>query len=107
MLIKIFIYAGLIFGLLRAEVELETFNAPRRRVDNEISRLTETVSALLMHCKILDRVMETYHDKLWRVRFMTAATLLGKKTYENVHFLSDDTYIINTLFVHTLQEVLW
>ena len=58
-------------------MELETFNAPRRRVDNEISRLTETVSALLMHCKILERVMETYHDKLWRARFYTAATLVG------------------------------
>lgn len=58
-------------------MELETFNAPRRRVDNEISRLTETVSALLMHCKILDRVMETYHDKLWRARFYTAATIVG------------------------------
>lgn len=56
---------------------METFNAPRRRVDNEISRLTETVSALLMHCKILDRVMETYHDKLWRARFLTACTIVG------------------------------
>jgi hypothetical protein len=63
--------------MCRLEIEKETFNAPLRRVDNEITRLTEAVSALLMHCTILDRVLEVYHNKLWRARALTASTLVA------------------------------
>jgi hypothetical protein len=61
----------------RAEIELETFNAPRRRVDNEISRLTENVNGLLMHCRIVDKVLEVYHNRLWRARTLTAVVFVG------------------------------
>lgn len=60
----------------RAEVIHETLNAPRRRVDNEISRLTEAVSALLMHCQIVDKVLATYQDRLWRARYISALSVL-------------------------------
>jgi hypothetical protein len=69
--------ADLAFVVYRAEIELETFNAPRRRVDNEISRLTENVNGLLMHCRIVDRVLEVYHNRLWRARTLTAVVFVG------------------------------
>lgn len=47
---------------------METFNAPRRRVDNEISRLTEIVSSLQMHCTLVDKALEMYHNRLWKAR---------------------------------------
>jgi hypothetical protein len=65
------------FVVCRAEIELETFNAPRRRVDNEISRLTENVNGLLMHCRVLDKVLEVYHNRLWRARTLTAVVFVG------------------------------
>ena len=50
-------------------------NAPLRRIDNEISRLTDYVSALSMHCSLLDRVLAQYQDQLWtgRCRVLLAA----------------------------------
>lgn len=50
-------------------------NAPLRRIDNEISRLTDYVSALSMHCSLLDRVVAQYRDQLWtgRCRVLLAA----------------------------------
>ena len=61
----------------RAEIELEMFNAPRRRIDNEISRLTEAISALLMHCNIIDKVREVYENKMWRARGLSAVMLVA------------------------------
>ncbi|KAJ1427051.1 hypothetical protein B484DRAFT_397310 [Ochromonadaceae sp. CCMP2298] len=58
----------------RAEVIRETKNAPRRRIDNEISRLTEAVSALVMHCNMLDHAVKVYHSKLWRTRCVVLLT---------------------------------
>lgn len=46
----------------------EVFNAPRRRVDNEISRLFESTHALLMHCKLLDVIVRDYNFRLWKYR---------------------------------------
>lgn len=55
----------------------EVFNAPRRRVDNEISRLFENVSALMVHCGIVDQVVSLYSSRLWRSRLITSATTLA------------------------------
>jgi hypothetical protein len=69
---------------------METFNAPRRRVDNEISRLTESASALLMHCNILDQVVATYHNKQWRSFISVATTtVLGACITFGVYYLFD------------------
>jgi hypothetical protein len=68
----------LVQGLLdleaaRAVVEKEVFNAPKRRVDNEISRLSDSVHAVLMHAKVADDVVERYQAALLHYRL----TLLG------------------------------
>eukprot|EP01039_Chlorochromonas_danica_P001641 gene1640-1791_t len=60
----------------RGEVLREVFNAPRRRVDNEMSRLFENVSALVVHCGIVDQVVSLYSSRLWRSRLITSATTL-------------------------------
>jgi hypothetical protein len=46
----------------------EVFNAPKRRVDNEISRLHESTNALLMHCRILDNIVHDYNTRVWNIR---------------------------------------
>mmetsp|Transcript_13428 Transcript_13428/g.22405 ORF Transcript_13428/g.22405 Transcript_13428/m.22405 type:complete len:859 (-) Transcript_13428:99-2675(-) len=64
----------------RADVIRETLYAPKRRIDNEISRLSESVSALLMHCTILDRAVAMYRSRLWRGRaliFTVSALSVG------------------------------
>jgi hypothetical protein len=64
---------SLVSRLVRNEVCKEVFNAPRRRVDNEISRLYESTSALFMHCRILDEITREYNSKLWRTRLRCLA----------------------------------
>ena len=69
-------------GLLDLEaarflVEAEVFNAPKRRVDNEISRLADSVQSLLMHAKILDDVVEHYQDAVFQQRLVLAGCALG------------------------------
>lgn len=84
----------------REDVVQEVLNTPRRREDNDITRLTEKmhllqVSPLLwgllspltppcaliscsqMHCKIIDDVLERYHSKLWRFRIAVVCALSG------------------------------
>eukprot|EP01034_Spumella_vulgaris_P022021 gene22021-28115_t len=58
----------------REEVLKEVFNAPRRRVDNEISRLSDNLNALLMHCNLVERATTAYHSQLWRGRLLVAGT---------------------------------
>lgn len=58
----------------REEVIKEVYNAPRRRIDNEISRLTDSVAALLMHCRIVEALKTSYKSKVWRGRLWVGAT---------------------------------
>ena len=46
------------------EVEAEVFRAPARRVDNEISRLSDSVQALTMHCRVLHAATSEYKSAL-------------------------------------------
>lgn len=55
----------------RGEVEAEVFRAPARRVDNEISRLSDSVQALTMHCRVLHVATSEYKSALWRWRYTT------------------------------------
>eukprot|EP00596_Hydrurales_sp_CCMP1899_P003681 CAMPEP_0119045776 /NCGR_PEP_ID=MMETSP1177-20130426/42569_1 /TAXON_ID=2985 /ORGANISM="Ochromonas sp, Strain CCMP1899" /LENGTH=775 /DNA_ID=CAMNT_0007018129 /DNA_START=150 /DNA_END=2477 /DNA_ORIENTATION=- len=52
----------------RLEVTREVFNAPKRRVDHEISRLSDSVYMLLMHCKVIDSTVSRYRARLWTYR---------------------------------------
>lgn len=52
----------------REEVLLEVLNAPKRRVDNEISRLSESMSLLQMHCNVINEIRSRYNTLVWRNR---------------------------------------
>jgi GTPase SAR1 family protein len=58
----------------RAKVTSEVFNAPKRRVDHEISRLSESVYLLLMHCKVIDSTVSRYKARVWANRLNLLAT---------------------------------
>ena len=60
----------------REEVVAEVLNAPKRRVDNEVSRLTDSVSILQMHCSIMEDVTTRYRSSL----LITRLSLLGVST---------------------------
>ena len=52
----------------RMQVMREVFNAPKRRVDHEITRLSDSVYLLLMHCKVIDSTVSRYKARLWADR---------------------------------------
>lgn len=58
----------------REEVVQEVLNAPKRRVDNEISRLTDSVALLQMHINIVDELSKQYKSALFRSRMMLGLT---------------------------------
>jgi hypothetical protein len=58
----------------REEVVLEVLNAPKRRVDNEISRLSDSVSILQMHCKIVEDLSSRYNRMVFHNRLRLGAT---------------------------------
>ena len=51
----------------REEVVAEVLNAPSRRVNNEISRLSDSVQLLSMHCAIVDEIAMKYKSKMYRL----------------------------------------
>lgn len=59
----------------REEVVAEVLNAPKRRVDNEVSRLSDSVCVLQMHCKIIEDISSKYQAALLRSRLSLGATL--------------------------------
>eukprot|EP00605_Chrysophyceae_sp_TOSAG23-4_P000758 GSChrysophyteH1.ASY1.ANO1.847.1 assembled CDS len=61
----------------REEVLKEVRNAPKRRVDNEISRLSDNVAVLNMHCSIVSELVGTYRKALWRSRFMGSGSVVA------------------------------
>ena len=50
----------------REEVVAEVLNAPKRRVDNEVSRLSDAVSVLQMHCVVVQDVGKKYRQRRLR-----------------------------------------
>jgi hypothetical protein len=60
-----------------SEVVHEVFNAPKRRVDNEITRLTDSISLLQMHMAIVDDLVKQYRQATWNVRLAMAAAVTG------------------------------
>ena len=61
----------------RAQVEKEVFNAPKRRVDNEISRLADSVQSLLMHARIVDDVSSRYQEAVFQHRMRLTGCVVG------------------------------
>ncbi len=61
----------------REEVVEEVLNAPKRRVDNEISRLTDAVSILHMHLTVVDELSKAYKKSILKSRVALAAAVAG------------------------------
>lgn len=40
----------------------ECFNAPKRRVDNEVSRLSDSLQLLQMHCRIIEDIQKQFRS---------------------------------------------
>eukprot|EP01041_Mallomonas_annulata_P004661 gene4661-9247_t len=64
----------------REDVVQEVLNAPKRRIDNEITRLNDSLQLLQMHCQILDTIILSYRKLLWKSRFITAGTSISTAT---------------------------
>jgi len=52
----------------REDVVKEVLNTPKRRENNDITRLTERIHLLQMHCRIVDDVLARHHNDRWRFR---------------------------------------
>ena len=50
----------------REDVVAEVFNAPKRRVDNEVSRLADAAASLHMHCLLLNDALSQIRKSVWR-----------------------------------------
>eukprot|EP00605_Chrysophyceae_sp_TOSAG23-4_P000726 GSChrysophyteH1.ASY1.ANO1.810.1 assembled CDS len=61
----------------RQSLENEVFAAPGRRVDNEISRLTEATRLTQLHCHILDDVVSRYQNAVFWARAKMVSALCG------------------------------
>ncbi len=59
----------------REEVVEEVLNAPKRRVDNEISRLADAVSILQMHVAVIDELSKTYKTATFKSKVTLAALM--------------------------------
>lgn len=57
----------------RADVVAEVFKAPKRRIDNVITRLTDSVHLLQVHATILESLRSDYSKARWGVRGTTTA----------------------------------
>jgi len=61
----------------RDEVVAEVRKAPKRRVDNMITRLVDSVNLLQMHATVLEQARAEYSSQLWRGRAQTSGVTLG------------------------------
>lgn len=56
----------------REEVAKEVFAAPKRRIDNEITRLTDSISLLHMHLTIVNELVKQYKQATLNTKLFTA-----------------------------------
>ncbi len=56
----------------REEVVQQVLNAPKRRIDNEISRLTDAVSLLHMHLTVMEDLVKQYRAATMRSKLIFA-----------------------------------
>jgi hypothetical protein len=69
----------------REEVANEVFAAPKRRVDNEITRLTDNVQLLQMHLRLMDDLVKQYKASTIKTKAFTA--MAGVTTVAGVGLL--------------------
>lgn len=55
----------------REEVTKEVFAAPKRRVDNEITRLTDAIALLHMHLTVVDDLVKQYKAATFKTKLFT------------------------------------
>mmetsp|Transcript_1238 Transcript_1238/g.1950 ORF Transcript_1238/g.1950 Transcript_1238/m.1950 type:complete len:549 (+) Transcript_1238:60-1706(+) len=60
----------------RDDVVAEVMKAPKRRIDNTITHLNDSVNLLLMHARIVDDVRKRYSQRLWEHRIQEGGSLL-------------------------------
>ena len=60
----------------RDDVVAEVMKAPKRRIDNVVTHLTDSVHQLLMHAKVAEDVRRRYAKLLWNNRLQEAASLV-------------------------------
>jgi hypothetical protein len=58
----------------RDDVVREVLNAPKRRVDNEITRLAHSIALLQMHCTVVDDAVRQYRRKRLHSRLLLTIT---------------------------------
>ncbi len=74
----------------RDEVLAEVIKAPKRRVDNVITNLHDSVHLLLMHAVVAEDVRSRYSKRLWENRiqelssFLLGTSLAGMGVYLNI-----------------------
>jgi hypothetical protein len=62
---------------IREDVVAKVLNAPYRRIDNEISRLSDSVAILQMHCQIVNDIRSRYVRFLWKTRGLNSLAFLS------------------------------
>ncbi|CAE7646309.1 EHD2 [Symbiodinium microadriaticum] len=91
----------------REDVVKEVLNTPRRREDNDITRLTDKIHLLDMHCRIVDDALSRYSKSLVRFRMaifgavVSSAAAVGAATV----ITSSPQIIAGTASVATLLTV--
>eukprot|EP01038_Epipyxis_sp_PR26KG_P014906 gene14906-20050_t len=58
----------------RKVVVEEVFNSPKRRIDNEVARLTESTTALMIQLSLVDDIARRYNRKKWTGRIISLLT---------------------------------
>jgi hypothetical protein len=61
----------------REEVVAEVLKAPKRRIDNAITRLGDSTALLQMHAKVVNYLRQQYRKQVWRDRILTAGTAVA------------------------------
>ena len=64
----------------REEVVKEVLNAPKRRIDNEISRVADAANLLHLHASIVSDILDSYASDLLKSRSITAAVCTSSIT---------------------------
>jgi len=59
----------------REDVIREVVNAPKRRIDNELNRLTSAVQLLKVYCDLVKDVTSIYYKSVWNARILVSSVV--------------------------------
>lgn len=88
----------------REEVVSKVLNAPYRRIDNEITRLSDSVAILEMHCKIMSDIRGKYRRALWKSRALN--TIAGLSTCGVAGMMLTFMFPFQTILISTVAGAL-